>query len=271
VQASPPVYRFKMSEDVLYIAVSELPQSFNRVADWVQRVSEAQMRSTGVRAVVDFSRLPPGQLPSISYLQELAEVLRPLLAGTASARCALVVPDQPLLWRARLFESITSGSRICFRAFERLDEAREWLDAERTDIEAFTRQQEPLIDETILVVEDDDDVRAMISEVLRVEGWRVLTAKDGQDAINAASEHAAPIDAVVVDVQMPRMNGLSLLELLRGWYPSMRFLFISGHQPPPKLMMRLVDPNTRFLAKPFGAEELVRSVLALLDQTPRAS
>lgn len=115
---------------ITYIAVAELPKSFEKIAEWVDVVLRAHAHVLHMRVVVDFGGLevedPP---PSVEYLDALADVLRPLTKSAAGSLCALVVPSQPLLWRARVFESITSGSRIRFRAFDSHEAAVAWLDS----------------------------------------------------------------------------------------------------------------------------------------------
>jgi DNA-binding NtrC family response regulator len=125
-------------------------------------------------------------------------------------------------------------------------------------------------DETILLVEDDESVRTMMSEALRLAGWRLIVAENGEDALRAASEHAAPIDAVVADLNMPRMGGMTLLAKLRGWYPGLRFLLVSGFPTAPGIQQEAGKPTTMFLAKPFGPNDLVAALNALLDR-PRPS
>src|SRR4051812_48874045 len=84
-------------------------------------------------------------------------------------------------------------------------------------------------DETILVVDDDHAVRALITAILRSEGWSVIQASDGQDALDVVEIFPQPIAAVVSDVFMPRLGGVELFVTLRGWYPGIRFLLMSGY------------------------------------------
>ena len=123
--------------------------------------------------------------------------------------------------------------------------------------------------ETLLVVDDDAAVRKLIVAILRNQGYQVLEAADGQDALVVAGEHAAPIHLIVSDVKMPRMGGWKLLERLREWYPSIRFLLVSGYTQSAASLDHITDTPTAFLPKPFTPEQLSGSVRALLDR-PRA-
>ncbi|MEO6878535.1 MAG: response regulator, partial [Gemmatimonadaceae bacterium] len=83
--------------------------------------------------------------------------------------------------------------------------------------------------ETVLVVDDDPGVLEFLVEVLRRESYHVLRAANGKDALDVAAAYAAPIHLIVSDVNMPQMSGWKLLEQLRAWYPSIRFLMVSGY------------------------------------------
>ncbi|HEX7020017.1 MAG TPA: response regulator [Gemmatimonadaceae bacterium] len=122
--------------------------------------------------------------------------------------------------------------------------------------------------ETVLVVEDEEPVRDVICRALRGYGYNVLEAKNGEDAITVAGRYGAPVHIVVSDVVMPEMDGRVLFEHLRGWYPHIRFLFISGYARGNIGAEQLASPATQFLAKPFSMNTLVSEVRRLLD-TPR--
>lgn len=123
--------------------------------------------------------------------------------------------------------------------------------------------------ETVLVVEDEEPVRDVICRALRGYGYNVLEAKNGEDAITVAGRYGAPVHIVVSDVVMPEMDGRALFEHLRGWYPRLRFLFISGYARGNLGAEQLGSPATQFLAKPFSMNTLVSEVRRLLD-TPGA-
>jgi CheY-like chemotaxis protein len=122
--------------------------------------------------------------------------------------------------------------------------------------------------ETILLVEDDEAVREVIARALVTRGYRLLMARNGEEALSAADDHQAPVHLVISDIVMPMMGGLQLFGRLRGWYPGIRFLFISGYADPPIERPVLDDGRTHFLPKPFALERLIREARSLLD-SPR--
>jgi len=90
---------------------------------------------------------------------------------------------------------------------------------------------EPLIErgaETILLVEDDADVRLFICDVLDTHGYKVLQARDGVEALTVVEGHAGPVDLLVTDVIMPRMSGSEVATRLHVLRPTLKVLYISG-------------------------------------------
>lgn len=113
---------------VFYIAVAALPAKFDRIEEWVEVVLRDHPHMLGMRGVIDCSRLPADvQPPTVEYLTRLAHVLEPLMKAARCTRCAIIVGQRPFLWRARLFESMTSGSRIAFKSFQHVPDALAWL------------------------------------------------------------------------------------------------------------------------------------------------
>ncbi len=120
--------------------------------------------------------------------------------------------------------------------------------------------------ETILLVEDESALRHLVSRVLQDGGFRVLEACNGEDALDIAGRHAAPIHLVLTDVMMPHMTGAELFDTLRGWYPGLRVLFMSGYDVG-VVEARVRDaPATAFIAKPFTMDELFVAIRRLLDE-----
>jgi two-component system cell cycle sensor histidine kinase/response regulator CckA len=117
--------------------------------------------------------------------------------------------------------------------------------------------------ETILVVDDEAAGRAPICRVLRRSGYDVLEACDGEDALRVLQDHHEPIPLVISDIIMPELLGTDLIEMLHGWYPRMRVLFISGYSPEP-LEAREDLADCSFLAKPFTMDALTQRVRDLL-------
>jgi two-component system cell cycle sensor histidine kinase/response regulator CckA len=119
--------------------------------------------------------------------------------------------------------------------------------------------------ETILLVEDESGLRSVLARALAAGGYAVLQAENGARALEVADAHKAPIHLVISDVDMPDMNGPELLKKLRGWYPRLRFLFISGRLQPASSDVTY-DGRTAFLPKPFSMETLYVCVRSVLDQ-----
>jgi CheY-like chemotaxis protein len=129
---------------------------------------------------------------------------------------------------------------------------------------------DPVGSETVLLVEDEDAVRALAREVLRRHGYVVLEARHGVDALRVAERHADEIHLLVADIVMPHMSGRELAERLATVRPAMKILFMSGYADH-ALVHDGVTPNASFLQKPFTPEVLARRVRRILDaeQVPR--
>ena len=125
--------------------------------------------------------------------------------------------------------------------------------------------QKPHRSETILLVEDDDDVRAMTREALESQGYTVLAASRGHEALEILKRHAGPVHLVVTDVVMPHMNGGELAQRLRAACRGIRVLFISGYTDDPAVRRDVLDAGAPFLQKPFDLEALARKVREVLD------
>ena len=122
--------------------------------------------------------------------------------------------------------------------------------------------------ETVLLVEDEDAVRALAREVLRRHGYVVLEAKHGVDALRAAERHADDIHLMITDVVMPHMSGRETAERLITVRPKMKVLFMSGYTDH-ALMNRELPPADAFLQKPFTPEVFARKVRQVLDSSDR--
>jgi two-component system, cell cycle sensor histidine kinase and response regulator CckA len=117
---------------------------------------------------------------------------------------------------------------------------------------------------TILLVEDSEDVRALMREVLTGLGYIVIEAADAQEAVHAVAEHSAKIDLMVSDIVMPGMGGLDLAKHLAQSQPRMRVLFVSGYADQETAGLVLNDPATGYLQKPFGPADLARKVAEMI-------
>jgi CheY-like chemotaxis protein len=111
---------------------------------------------------------------------------------------------------------------------------------------------------TVLVVDDDDDIRRMVERVLRRAGYTVMVASSGPDALARARNHAGDIDLLLTDMVMPGMTGQELLRALSIERPRLQVVFMSGfHQGVP------LDPR-RFVSKPFDRATLLGAVADIL-------
>jgi two-component system, cell cycle sensor histidine kinase and response regulator CckA len=125
--------------------------------------------------------------------------------------------------------------------------------------------------ETVLLTEDEDSVRAVATAALERRGYRVLAAADGESAIAISRAFPGRIDLLVTDVVMPGMNGRELAEQLEQMRPGMRVLFVSGYTDDAVLLKGVSLDERTFLQKPFTSLELARRVRVVLDQSPRVS
>ena len=120
--------------------------------------------------------------------------------------------------------------------------------------------------ETLLVIEDQDSVRGIIVQALTRDGYRVIEAANGEDALRIAASRPEPIQALVTDVIMPDMSGLVVAERLRLLWPGTKVLFMSGYSDPTK-PTSLDEPGTAFIHKPFLPDDLARCLRDLLDKS----
>jgi hypothetical protein len=119
--------------------------------------------------------------------------------------------------------------------------------------------------ETVLLVEDDDQVRAVAGGILRRHGYRVIEAHEGGEALRLAGEHAGTIRLLLTDVVMPGMSGTELARQLAQKCPAMRVLFMSGYTDDSIVRHGVLEASMAFLQKPFTPEVLTRRVREVLD------
>jgi CheY-like chemotaxis protein len=119
--------------------------------------------------------------------------------------------------------------------------------------------------ETVLVVEDEESVRALAIRILRERGYSVLEAADGMEALRIAGEFAGEIHMVLTDVVMPGMSGRDLISRLEAARPGIKALFVSGYTDNVIVHRGVLDSNVAFLQKPFSADGLARKVREVID------
>ncbi|HEY7149731.1 MAG TPA: PAS domain S-box protein [Gaiellaceae bacterium] len=141
-------------------------------------------------------------------------------------------------------------------------------------LEAGVDEVEPLVpfdgerprgSETVLLVEDEDVVRNLVREILERNGYAVLEARHGGEALELGEQHVEPIHLLVTDVVMPKMSGHELAERLVGIHPETRVLYMSGYADGPIGQQGVLDPQTAVLQKPFSFEDLAQKVRKVLD------
>ena len=110
---------------------------------------------------------------------------------------------------------------------------------------------------TILVAEDDSDLRTVVKELLELEGFEVLTAGDGCQALEAARARKEKIDYFLTDVLMPKLDGPAAAAELASVHPEAKVIYMSGH-PGSVLAQHGLSPGSgNFIAKPFAIEDLL--------------
>ena len=120
-------------------------------------------------------------------------------------------------------------------------------------------------EETVLVVEDQDEVRHLILDALKLYGYNVLEAPHGGSALLTCEKYQGKIDLIISDIVMPQMNGQELVERLIPLQPQMKVLFISGYSEDVFSTRSTLDPGMLYVQKPFTPVELLGKVRHVLD------
>jgi PAS domain S-box-containing protein len=138
---------------------------------------------------------------------------------------------------------------------------------EEATSEVITRPQTS--GETILLVEDDDIMREVVGEILEEEGYVVVIAADPDEALAQSREQDGQVALVVTDVVMPIMSGFLLAKKLRGQYPHIRVLYMSGYTDQVLADRGDLKEDDPFIRKPFGSEAFLSKVREVLDSRLR--
>ncbi len=115
---------------------------------------------------------------------------------------------------------------------------------------------------TVLIADDEDAVRRLVGNILRMCGYHVLETGSGEEALRTHDEHAGPIHLLLTDLMMPGMNGCELADALRERRPGLPVLFMSGYAGE---AARLLAPSSPLIHKPFAPTTLAERVREMLE------
>jgi len=124
---------------------------------------------------------------------------------------------------------------------------------------------------TILVVDDEPEIRKLVSAMVTQFGYSVLTADSGEHALTLYRNHKAPMEMLITDVVAPGMSGPMLADKLTAIQPDLKVLYISGYDNTHVVQKYVVEKGHALLAKPFTMEELRKRMATLLTPIVRAN
>jgi signal transduction histidine kinase/ActR/RegA family two-component response regulator len=120
-------------------------------------------------------------------------------------------------------------------------------------------------EDRVLLVEDDDAVRRMTSEFLKIKGYAVIEARSAAEAIHWMEGNQGTVDLVLTDVVMPGMKGRELVEQLTPMHPGLKVLYMSAYTEDDAISIGILSPGTAFIEKPFSPDELASKVRDVLS------
>ena len=120
--------------------------------------------------------------------------------------------------------------------------------------------------ETILVVDDDKRIVGLIRRVLEKEGYNLLQANNGQEALDLSREHSTDIDLMLTDIVMPKMDGFKLAENMSKQRPQMKILYMTGYLDQSKINDRVEEIKPILVNKPFVPDQLLKRIRSQLDE-----
>jgi PAS domain S-box-containing protein len=138
------------------------------------------------------------------------------------------------------------------------------VEGEVAEVRPVVREEMPRGTETVLVVEDDDAVRDLVCQMLRMVGYAVLEARHGGEALLICEQSREHIHLMVTDVVMPQMSGRQLAERLAPLQPDMKVVFMSGHTDDAVIRHGVRNAMMTFIQKPFTPAALAKKVRAVL-------
>ncbi|HEX8890902.1 MAG TPA: response regulator [Pyrinomonadaceae bacterium] len=119
--------------------------------------------------------------------------------------------------------------------------------------------------ETILMVEDEGALRELIREILEQDGYKVLVAHNGREALSISAQHRGAIDLLITDVVLPEVSGREVAERLTQAYAKVKVLFMSGYTDDAVVRHGVLEEGAHFLQKPFTPDALLRKIREILD------
>jgi CheY-like chemotaxis protein len=156
-------------------------------------------------------------------------------------------------------QSEKNKGSIFYLYFPRVDEP---LDSDIKTVKADTKFSGT---ETILVVEDQDEVRQLIVESLKHYGYQVFESPHGGSALLTCEQNPDKVDLIITDMVMPQMNGQQMVRRLLPLQPRAKVLFFSGYSEEMFSKQLVLDPGMVFIQKPFTPMELLRKIREILD------
>jgi PAS domain S-box-containing protein len=128
------------------------------------------------------------------------------------------------------------------------------------------KEELPRGSETILIVEDEEEVRKLAGEVLKRQGYRILETFNGDDALVVCEGRKGPIHLMLADIVMPGKSGSELAKLLKPLCPEIKILYMSGYTDNAIVRHGVLEKGVNYIQKPFTMEGLVRKVREVLDK-----
>lgn len=122
---------------------------------------------------------------------------------------------------------------------------------------------------TVLVVDDESHVRSLIKSILERQGYRVLEAQDGQEALGICKRLGPTVDLLLTDIVMPVMDGIQLSECASAILPELPILYMSGQCEMDVVRHNIEIKGFEFVRKPFPIDVLVKKIRALIEAPAR--
>ncbi|NDY41479.1 response regulator [Dissulfurirhabdus thermomarina] len=122
--------------------------------------------------------------------------------------------------------------------------------------------------ETVLLAEDNPEVRTLLTEILQDYGYEVLLAEDGEEALEVFDRHRGEVDLLLFDLMMPRLGGREAFQAIQARKPGIRVVFISGYATDYAYKKGLLEKGAVFVSKPVSPNELLKAIREALDRAP---